>query len=339
MDQLLLSFAQLTDSDLLAEVRRLASVERHASARLIASLSELDTRRLYLAEGCSSLFTWCTQVLHLSEYAAYSRIEAARAARRFPVILELLAAGDIHLTAIGLLAPHLTVENHRRLLESARHRTKREVEQIVANIHPESPPSASARKLPARLPPSSSDCPAPQLDVLNLPPSPCVRPATEPRAVAKPVDAERYNVQFTASRETYEKLRRAQDLLRHALPRADIGDVLDRALSALLKELERTKLGFAQKPRPSSSRPARGRHIPAAVKREVWKRDGGRCAFAGAQGRCTETSLLEFHHVVPFALGGPATTGNIELRCRAHNAYEAEGQVGASLLRERDDPA
>ena len=104
----------LSDPELLAEVRCLAGHERHATARLIAALGELDARRLYLGEGCSSLFTYCTQVLHLSEHAAYGRIEAARAARKWPAILDLLADGSVHLTAIGLLAPHLTGENHQR---------------------------------------------------------------------------------------------------------------------------------------------------------------------------------------------------------------------------------
>ena len=54
----------------------------------LALLAEVDARRLYLGEGCSSLFTYCTQVLHLSEHAAYHRIEAARAARQYPVILD-----------------------------------------------------------------------------------------------------------------------------------------------------------------------------------------------------------------------------------------------------------
>jgi hypothetical protein len=75
-------FADSSDRDLLATVHPLAADERRATASLIASLAELDERRLYLAEGCSSLFTYCTQVLHLSEHAAYGRIEAARVTRR-----------------------------------------------------------------------------------------------------------------------------------------------------------------------------------------------------------------------------------------------------------------
>src|ERR687891_356573 len=129
---LLSSVAQLSNHDLLAQVKRLAERERAATAALIAHLAELDARRLYLQEGCSSLFTYCTQVLHLSEHAAYNRIEAARAARKFPNVLDRLAEGSLHLTAIRLLAPHLTPTNHIEVLDAARHKSKRDVEQLVA---------------------------------------------------------------------------------------------------------------------------------------------------------------------------------------------------------------
>jgi hypothetical protein len=73
---------RLSDGELLAELRNAVAAERHATARLIALLIELDCRRLYLTEGSPSLFSYCTQVLNLSEHAAYNRIEAAGAARR-----------------------------------------------------------------------------------------------------------------------------------------------------------------------------------------------------------------------------------------------------------------
>src|SRR4030095_16264406 len=139
----------LPDRDLLSTVKQLTAVERHATAHLIAARGEVDARRLYLGEGCSSLFTYCTQVLHLSEHAAYLRIEAARAAREWPGILELLADGALHLTAIGLVAPHLTADNHERVLAAARPRTKREIEELVAALRPLPAVPSSVRKLPA----------------------------------------------------------------------------------------------------------------------------------------------------------------------------------------------
>ena len=143
------SLERLGDCDLLAETRRLAERERGATADVIAALMELDARKLYLGEGCSSLFTYCTQVLHFSEHAAYGRIEAARAARRFPSILDQLADGHLTLTTVGLLAPHLTPVNHEELLSSARHKSKREVEHIVAAVRPLPAVAPVIRKLPA----------------------------------------------------------------------------------------------------------------------------------------------------------------------------------------------
>src|SRR5688500_14096860 len=140
-------FGDLSDGELLGRVREAVTVERSATARLIALLAELDARRLYLGEGCSSLFTYCTQVLHLSEHAAYNRIESARAARRFPVILDLVAAGSMTLTSARLLAPHLTDANHRDVLERARHKMKRDVELLIATIRPRADVPSVVRKL------------------------------------------------------------------------------------------------------------------------------------------------------------------------------------------------
>ena len=116
----------------------------------------------------------------------------------------------------------------------------------------------------------------------------------------------------------------AQDLLRHAIPNGDAAAIFDRALTLLLADLEQAK--FAATAHPRAARPAASgsRHIPAAVRREVWKRDDGRCAFVGTHGRCTERGFLEFHHVVLYAEGGATVAENLELRCRAHNIYEAE---------------
>src|SRR5688500_17792082 len=141
--------AELSDREVIARVHDAVRDERAATARLIALLMELDTRRLYLGEGCSSLFTYCTQVLHLSEHAAYNRIEAARIARRFPEILERLVDGSIHLTAIRLLAPTLTTENHRALLDAARHKSKRDIEHLLAQLNPQPDVAPHIRKLPA----------------------------------------------------------------------------------------------------------------------------------------------------------------------------------------------
>ena len=112
-----LSLTHLSNQAVIAEVVRLAGAERQATARNSSPLWRSWTPGgSYLGEGCSSLFTYCTSVLHLSEHAAYSRIEAARAGRRFPFILNLLIQGDVTATTVGLVAKVLTEENHRDVL-------------------------------------------------------------------------------------------------------------------------------------------------------------------------------------------------------------------------------
>ncbi len=132
---------KLSDRELVAEVIRLSAAESQSTAALISVLAEFDARRLYLGQGCSSMFTYCTHVLHLAEHAAYNRIEAARAARRFPIILDLLGEGRIHLSAVRLLAPHLTESNHRDVHASSKtvDRRRRRV------LHIDTPRSSSFR--------------------------------------------------------------------------------------------------------------------------------------------------------------------------------------------------
>ncbi|MPZ21560.1 MAG: hypothetical protein GEV06_27265 [Luteitalea sp.] len=375
MATLISSYNRLSDQSLLREVGRLAACERDATVHLVASLAALDQRHLYLPEGYGSLFGYCTQVLQLSESATYKRIAAARAAQRFPVILERLAAGDVTLTTIRLLAPHLTEANHIALLAEVRHRSTREVEQIVARLQPRPDVPSTVRKLPT--PPAVSQTASPPLQSTtpdqpavaptpaatrdDVPPScappvsnaaatchepVCAPPPDRPHTNVTPLAPARYKVSFTIGAETYGKLREAQHLLRHVIPSGDVGALFDRALTLVLRDAAKTKYAATEQPRvnrPSSlrqaqERPERGRttapktrsrHISAEVKRRVWARDHGECAFVSASGkRCAERGFLEYHHLVPYAAGGDASVENISLRCRRHNVHEAEQVAG-----------
>ena len=139
-----------------------------------------------------------------------------------------------------------------------------------------------------------------------------------------PLAADRYEVRFTATAEIRDQLRLAQDLLSHTIPSGDLAEVIERALRVLIEDLRRKKLAMTAFPRISRGQSETSRHIPAEVRRAVWLRDGGRCAFVSKDGhRCGETRFIEFHHVVPYAAGGLPTVENIQLRCRAHNGHEA----------------
>src|SRR5256885_571701 len=149
MNNILVTASALSDQDLLARLETLAGKEREASVELIAHLAALDSRpALFLAQGYGSLFSYCTQALRLSEDAACNRIETARACRRFPLILELLASGSLTLTSVRLLAKHLTTENHQSVLAKARDRSRREIEALVAEVAPRPRIPSPRRELP-----------------------------------------------------------------------------------------------------------------------------------------------------------------------------------------------
>jgi hypothetical protein len=344
-------FDVLSDDELVARVKHLTACERRASVALIRSLVEFDARKLYLRESCSSLFTYCTQVLHLSEGSAYNRIETARAARRYPEVLEALERGDLTLTAVRMLAPHLTSANCADVLAAARHRSKQGIQELIASLNPRPEASTIIRRVaaqPSKGDPTSILAAAQELVTsvaMNTAPISSagqnVAATTSPQfraAVVTPLAPERYKLQVTLTRETLEKLRHAQSLSRHTQAAGDVGSILNHALTLLIDHLERRRFARVVSPRPSPGESiASGRHIPAAVRRAVWQRDEGRCGFVGRTGRCRETAFLEFHHVAPYAAGGAATSDNIQLRCRAHNQYEARLFFGGTLVRERSE--
>jgi hypothetical protein len=352
----------LSDHDLLARIGVFAAKEREATVELVAHLAELDTRpALFAAQGHGSLFTYCTEVLRLSEDATCNRIQAARACRDFPVILEALASGAISLTSVRILRPHLTPENHEAVLARACGRSRRQIEALIAELAPRPDVPSSVRKLPTATPaptllPAATATPmATRVEAAALaspepaPPVICspLSPTTR-RPIIETTSPERYRVQFTIGKESHDKLRRVQALLRREIPDGDPGTIFDRALTLLLEKVEKAKLGAATKPRPRPIRPGAdkelrtpvvdSRDIPRHVQRAVSQRDGGQCGFVSKGGhRCTERAFLEFHHIHPYALGGLATVENISLRCRRHNQYEAElifGPRGASVVRE-----
>jgi hypothetical protein len=234
-------------------------------------------------------------------------------------------------------SPHLTPENHTTLLDEAAGRSKRQVEEMLARRFPKPDVASVVRRLPEPRPTqmnpagsfpaatTESPCAVPVV----LPPASVAAapvPSTPaPRGSVGPLSATRYEIRFTASDVTRAKLDRARDLLRHAVPGGDLAEVFDRALTLLVADLERKKC--AANDRTSRPRPVvpHSRHVPAAVRGAVWARDGGRCAFVAPAGRrCDATSLLEFHHVEPYGAGGEPTIANIQIRCAAHNRYEAK---------------
>jgi len=129
-----------SDAELLNAVRELVARVRGVTRELLVELGEVDARRLYLEEACSSMFAFCTTRLGFSEDVAYKRIQAARLGRRFPAVLQAFGAGRIHLAGLAILGPHMRAGNHRELLAAAAGLTKRQIEALVADRFPATTP-------------------------------------------------------------------------------------------------------------------------------------------------------------------------------------------------------
>ncbi len=311
-------FESVDDAALVARLDELVSHGREVDADVVAHIGEVDARRLYLGRGCSSMFAYCTERLHMSEHAAYLRIQVARTSRRFPVLLDMLADGQLHLSGIAVLGKHLTEDNVDRVLPRAAHRSKRDIERLVAELAPKPDAPSVLRKLPTRPVPAAT-LPA----VAMLTPSPSTQPPetrlgpdrVAPRRPAPlalaPLAPARFKVQFTASEVLRDKLARLRALTRRQVPDGDLAAVVELAVDAYLAKLEARRFGTTDKPRASARAvhgAPRSRHIPAAIRRAVVARDGNQCTFESDDGhRCSATD---------------------DLRCPAHNRYRAVQDFG-----------
>jgi len=279
------------------------------------------------------MFAYCTDVLRLSESAAYLRIAVARAVRSFPRLLDVLVAGRLPLRNVAMIAPHLTKDNCSFVLERATHASRRGIEELIAELAPKPDVPARIRKLPQKRPrPAAS----PTSTVL-------VNPTPPPRRRPEPLAPERYKVQFTASAGLRDKIEKLAALMRASVPDADLAEVIDAAVSEKLERLEARRAAKTGQPRKSlanTDTSPSSRYVPAAVRRAVYQRDDERCAFVNEAGRrCNERHRLELHHVVPFARGGRHDPSNIRLLCRAHNVYRAECDFGRDLIEHYRRPA
>ena len=351
----------IPDDELLHRLVEILRQSRRVECDLVAHIGEVEERKLYAREASSSMFVYCTYVLHLSEAEAFLRIAVARASRKHPALLEMLADGRLHLTAIAKLAPYLTQENRDVLLERATHRTKCQIEELIAEITPRPDAPAAVRKLPARktaAAPAVSDTVAglePHPDgvaALELRPDAVTAPVCELRpdavdaqpatpraptpAVVEPLAPARYKVQFTAGAELKDKLERLQALMRSRVPDGDLAAIIEDAVTEKLERLEARRFAKVSRPRkglPEANPLASSRYIPAPVRRAVNERDGGRCRYVDSKGRrCPERGRLEYHHRFPFALGVDHSPRNICLMCQTHNAYLAERDYGKEAM-------
>jgi hypothetical protein len=279
----MLELEGLSSDQLLAQLLDLVHRGRKLEADLIAHLAEVDERKLYLREGCSSMFAYCVGVLRFAEAVAYKRIAAMRATRRYPELLMALRNGDLHLTAVSLLAPQLTAENVTALLTAARHRTADEIRRMLADRQPKPDVASAMRRLSA---PSVVGASTARFDssvrcdlctcaeergeqgsakteirrsvldnesglTASVPAEP-TKPLHTTAHSARPLEPlgnQRYAIRFTADREFHAQIQELKSLMRHQVPDGDVGEILAKAVAVLLKQVRARKFGECSTPR------------------------------------------------------------------------------------------
>ena len=160
-------------------------------------------------------------------------------------------------------------------------------------------------------------------------------------AVVEPIAAARFRVQFTASAELRDKLKRLQSLMRSSVPDGDLAQIIEAAVTEKLERLEARRFGKTKKARKTLDQvdtTPKARHIPAPVRRAVHERDTGRCTFVDKHGkRCEARDDLQFHHDHAYGRGGDHSMANVKLLCAAHNQYLADLEYGKHVMNRHRD--
>jgi len=235
-----------------------------------------------------------------------------------------------------IAATLLTDLAQEEVLARATHKSKRQLEDLVAELAPKPDVPPTIRKRPKPKAPSESSKASDESreEPRKNEPTTVGPAAPEKRPTVSPLSPARYQVNFTASAELRDKLERLEALI----PGSDIASVIDVAVSEKLERLEAKRFGKTNRPRTKvedadTSPGVRG--IAAAVKRFVWERDGGQCTFVTPDGkRCPERHRLEYHHDKPYGRGGDRNANNLRLMCKCHNLYMAELDFGKETIDE-----
>jgi 5-methylcytosine-specific restriction endonuclease McrA len=358
---------RVSDEQLRCGLADLLANGYRTEARIIAHIAEVESRKLHLRDGSASLFDYCTVRLGLSNSEAFHRITAARIARQFPIVFTMIEKRELHLTAACLLRDYLTPENHRELLACAAHKTKFQVQEMLAGRFPRPDVESRIRKLPGLAVSQAAPTQAARLN--SGPPStmqvsnrtglgassrsggeagiartPSAATRVPGRGLIEPTSEARYRIQLNASAALKEKLELLRGLTSHANPSGDLAFVIERAVDLALKRAQRDRFAKTDRPRKHAPRhlvkrkgpaPRRG-HIANATQREVAERDEMRCTYAGeGEQRCTARAFLQIHHELAWAHGGSDDSENLRLLCARHNRLLAEQDFGARHIAER----
>jgi 5-methylcytosine-specific restriction endonuclease McrA len=335
------SRSHLADDALLRGFASHAADERGSLAEVLADIVEVEKRKLYRPAGYPSMLAYCTDERRFTRDAARRRIHAAHVAAKFPAVFGAVAEGRLDLSGVLALARHLTPANADEMISAAAYKSRFEIEQLIAEWAPKLDVPTQVEVVDATAAPGPQETPS------LLPPSTACAPARTvspaERTKLEPLAPGRLALHMTITQEMYDDLCYAQALDSHAVPSGEPALVLARALKEYVRRLEQRRFASsARSHRGKGGHSKNPRYIPPPVRREVWLRDGGQCAFVSESGkRCPSRERLEIDHLDLVGRrshpseSGPPTAERLRLCCKAHNQHAAEQVYGVEFMQEK----
>ncbi len=296
---------------------RIADLARRESCSLVdllLALAEFDRLGVHRQLGHASLFDFLHREVGLSRGSAYYRQVACRLVGRFPEIAEPLRDGRLCMSNVPQLAKVMTEANRATVVAKFFHCSKQEARQVVAEILPAEvvPTRTVVTVVPLLAPGEPGPASVQPVERDRNRPEPA-RPALEMRRTAvAPLTRTETRIHVTVTPAFVTLLKKAKAGQSHVQPGATDEQVLTAALELLIAQQEKRRAS-----------------VPPKVKREVMKRDGGKCQWPMVGGGvCGSTVLLEVDHVVPRGKGGPSTVDNCRILCKVHNIDAARQVYG-----------
>jgi 5-methylcytosine-specific restriction endonuclease McrA len=313
-----MNLKHLSNFDLLSNTKASVLEERLHTSQVLHHLQEVEVRRLYLAEGYSSLFVFCMKELGYDEHQSQRRISAMRLLREIPQIEPKITSGELSLTALNKAKTmfnkmakknkSIQVLDKIEILKSLENKSIRDCERELIKFCPELLP----KKLESQ------------------------RLLTEDLT----------EVKIILNQKTLNKLSHLKNLLSHQDPSMTLATLIDKMADQMLLKVDPEKknntlphappqvTGLREKLLLSKKTASKSRHVPAQVRRKVWLRDKACCSFINpiTKKQCGSTFQLQIEHVTPFALGGNHTFDNLRLLCRAHNIHQAVETYGIKKM-------
>jgi hypothetical protein len=280
-----MSLKNMSDRDVLSRTEALAEKERQVISELLGFLQEVDERKLYCDRGCGSLFQYCVKVLKYSEASAQRRIDAMRLNREIPEIKEKIETGELNLSVVSQAQTFF--RNEAKISNSIGMESKKE---ILGRL------SGKSRRESER-------------ELLSLSAQPEIHITDQTRSVSQT----HTQVQFVANEEQMALFEKARGLLAHSSPNMSWAELFQKVTEIALQKIDPQR---SVSP-PRKLQDPRKRNANVGLRRELWKRDNGKCQKCGSQ------HALEIDHVIPWALGGETSEENLRLLCRSCNQRRA----------------